>query len=97
MEQKKYPEGIFEQSIKDVTFLEDMASLPSKVLQTKYYPNSERADVAVSGKLGRIRKRLRNARWIVNKVLAIEKRSPYIKKKLISAQAPSEEDFCEED
>lgn len=93
IEEKNFPKWLFKQNIDDLAFLEDMAVLPPKELQQKYFPDSEDPVGATSRKFQRIKNRVRNYRWIINNILNLEKKSKYVKRKLMYAEAPTDEDL----
>lgn len=93
---EKFPETLFKQNADDLLFLEDLANLSAKQLQNKYWPDSTRPDVAMSKKIAAVQLRMFNHRYAVNLLLTIEKRSPFVKKKMIYAKAPPDTDPDEE-
>jgi len=78
---------------RDIDMLEKLAVTEKKAIANEYHLTLRGLD----SWLHRIRERRREFQWYINKILAIERRNPRLRKILLSAKMEKEEEEEEEE
>lgn len=74
---------------KDIKMLQALAVAEKKIIASEYHLTMRGLD----SWLHRIRERRKDNRWYENNLLAIERRNPRMRKILLSAKLPEEEEW----